>query len=94
MALNETQAMLLTEPQTRAIVLTERVASVVSIVGIFFILGTYLFSSSFDKPINRLIFFATWGNLGATVAALISEDGPKAGKTSSLCQFQAFLVQM
>ncbi|KAL9119356.1 MAG: hypothetical protein Q9187_004092 [Circinaria calcarea] len=85
---------LLTESQKGAIVVTERVASAVSIVGIFFILVTYLFSSSFDKPINRLIFFATWGNLGATVAALISENGPNAGPNSSLCQFQAFLVQI
>lgn len=84
----------LTEKQMGAIIITERVTSVFSIVGILFILVTYLFSSSFDKPINRLIFYATWGNLGATVAALISGNGIYAGQASALCQFQAFLVQM
>ena len=57
----------LTPEQNRAIVITERVSSVFSLVGIVFILATFLLSSSFNKPINRLVFFATFGNLGEFV---------------------------
>lgn len=84
----------LTPQQHTALVVTERVNSCVSILGIVFVVLTYLFAPGFNKPINRLIFFATWGNLGSNIAALISEAGPTAGQLSPLCQFQAFLVQM
>jgi len=83
-----------TTEQMQAMAITERVVSCFSIVGIVFIMSTYFFSSSFDKPINRLVFFASWGNLGMNVAALISESGPLAGQASPLCQFQGFMVQM
>ena len=85
---------LITTGQLRALEITERVNSSVSVVGILFVISTFLLSSSFNKPINRLIFFASFGNLGSNIASLISEAGPIAGNTSSLCQFQAFLVQM
>ena len=75
-------------------VVTERLNSILSLIGVFFILLTFLFSSAFNKPINRLIFFASWGNLGMIVAALISQEGPRAGQDSALCQWQAFLIQM
>ena len=84
----------LTPGQLTALSVTERVNSCISLVGIFFVIGTYLGSAAFDKPINRLIFFASFGNLGSNIASLISEAGPLAGPASALCQFQAFLVQM
>jgi hypothetical protein len=84
----------LTDSQSKALVVTERVNSSVSVAGIIFIFVTYLFARGFDKPINRLIFFASLGNLGSNIAALISEAGPNAGEKAALCKFQAFLVQM
>lgn len=84
----------ITPEQRHAMAMTERVVSGFSIVGIGFIMLTYFFSASFDKPINRLVFFASWGNLGMNIAALISESGPSAGQASPLCQFQGFMVQM
>jgi len=66
----------------------------VSLVGIAFVISTFLFSKSFNKPINRLIFFASFGNMGSNIAALIADAGPLAGNNAPLCQFQAFLVQM
>ena len=77
-------------------VITERVNSCLSVVGIAFIILTFMFSSAFNKPINRLIFFASFGNLGSNIASFISEAGPLSAKVtlSPLCQFQAFLVQM
>jgi len=86
----------LSASELNALVITERVNSCLSMAGIFFVLITYTFSSHFDKPINRLIFFATWGNIGSTVASLISDAGPLAvvgHKTAPLCQLQGFLVQ-
>jgi hypothetical protein len=84
----------LTDNQMRALVVTERVNSVVSLVSIFFVIFTYLLLPGFNKPINRLIFFASFGNLGSNIAALISEVGPRAGSHTPICNFQAFLVQM
>lgn len=84
----------LTQAQVDALTVTERVVSVFSIAGIFFILLTFYFLKSFHKPINRLIFFASFGNLGMNIACLIAEDGIASGATSSLCTFQAFLIQM
>ena len=84
----------LTPQQVNALSVTERVNSCISLVGIFFILVTYLAHPSFNKPINRLIFFATWANLGTCIAALISSYGYAYGNEAPLCKFQAFLVQM
>ena len=83
-----------TPEQVNALSVTERVNSSISLVGILFILITYSFYPSFNKPINRLIFFATWANLGTCIASLISIDGYRVSDTGPLCKFQAFLVQM
>ncbi|KAL8895886.1 MAG: hypothetical protein Q9207_007967 [Kuettlingeria erythrocarpa] len=53
-----------------------------------------MLSSDFRKPVNRLIFYASWGNMLGNAATLISQSGIKAGQRSALCQFQAFLIQM
>ncbi|KAL8886236.1 MAG: hypothetical protein Q9215_006034 [Flavoplaca cf. flavocitrina] len=84
----------LTIGQSNVLMITERIVSVFSIFGIIFILVTFYFLSSFNKPINRLVFYASFGNLGMNIACLISENGIKAGALSPLCQFQAFLIQM
>ena len=73
---------------------TERVTSALSLVGFLFIFITYLCFEAFNKPINRLIFYASWSNLGTTVAGLIGERGVVAGQHSGLCQAQAFIIQM
>jgi hypothetical protein len=57
----------LTPDQIRTISIIERVSSVFSLIGIVFVLSTFLLSSSFNKPINRLVFFATFGNLGESI---------------------------
>ena len=41
--------------------ITERVASCFSLVGTSFIFFTFLYSPAFRKPVNRLIFYASWG---------------------------------
>ena len=82
-----------TPSQVNAMMVAERVTSIFSLLGILFILSTFLLGRGFDKPINRLFFYASFSNLGMNIAALIAEDGPSAGQNSSLCQFQAFAIQ-
>ena len=85
--------MSLTPSQTRDIIIIERVASVFSLTASAFVFITFLLSDKFRKPINRLVFYATFGNVIANIATLISTDGIEAGAGASLCQFQAFLIQ-
>ena len=59
--------------------ITERVTSAFSLVGVVFIISTFLLGRGFDKPIDRLIFFASWSNLGTSIAFFISRDGVVAG---------------
>ncbi len=84
----------LSENQIYAIEVTERLGSVLSLIGTAFIIGTFLFDNAFHKPINRLVFYAAWGNIMANVGTLISTSGIDLGLTRPLCQFQAFLIQM
>ena len=81
------------ETQAHAIEVAERVSSVFSVLGAAFIIVTFLCDSRFRKPINRLVFYASWGNLFANVATLITREGIKMGVDGPLCQFQAFLIQ-
>ncbi|OJJ95539.1 hypothetical protein ASPACDRAFT_1891777 [Aspergillus aculeatus ATCC 16872] len=85
--------MSLSRSQLQAISITERVCSAVSLLGTFIIVISFLSSSSFRKPINRLVFYASWGNMMANVATLMSQSGVRLGTASSLCQFQGFLIQ-
>ena len=77
----------------RALHLTEQVASAFSLLGCAFVIVTFLSSSRFRKPVNRLIFYAVWGNILFNISTLISLDGPAAGVNSTLCQFQGFMIQ-
>lgn len=84
----------LSEQQLHAIEITERLGSVLSLIGTAFIIGTFLYDNAFHKPINRLVFYAAWGNIMANVGTLISTSGIEIGIEKPLCQFQAFLIQM
>lgn len=79
--------------QLRAVEVTERVCSVFSLLGTAFIITTFLSDKAFHKPINRLVFFAAWGNIMSNIATLISTSGIRLGVDGRLCQFQAFLIQ-
>ncbi|KAI0454511.1 G-protein coupled receptor [Xylaria acuta] len=76
----------------RAIVVIERVGSVFSLLGCLFIILTFLGSSAFRKPINRLMFYASFGNMLVNVGTLIARA--YVDKQNSVgCQLQAFLIQ-
>jgi len=80
--------------QLYSLEVTERVTSVLSLVGTSFIIATFLISSEYHKPINLLVFYASFGNIITNVATLISRSSIHAGDASPLCQLQAFLIQM
>ena len=87
-------AMDFSEKQLRALEIATRVSSSLSIIGTLFIVGTFLSSPDFRQPINRLVFYASWGNLFSSVATMISRSGIAAGEASPLCLVQSFLIQM
>jgi hypothetical protein len=85
---------MLDERQLFAISVAERVCSAISLISASIAVLTFLSTAAFRKPpINRLIFYALWGNIGLNISTLISQSGLEHGTGSFLCQFQAFLVQ-
>jgi hypothetical protein len=80
------------ESQFHSLEVAERVVSALSLSGTLFIMVTFISSPHFRKPINRLVFCASFGNVFMSVGTLISREGIKRGPNSPLCQFQAFLI--
>lgn len=78
--------------QLRAIAISAKVSSSISLAAVVFTLATYLLYPGFDRPINRIVFYASWGNLVAHVATMIARSGIEEGSNSALCQFQGFLI--
>ena len=79
--------------QMSAIEVTERICSVLSLIGATVIITTFLLDQNFHKPINRMVFYAAWGNVAANIATLISTSGIQSGIDGPLCQFQGFFIQ-
>lgn len=87
-------SMSLIDDQLRTLEIIERSASVLSVISIVTIIGTFQFSRHFRNPIHRLILINAFYNVFDVTATFISISGPKAGNSSALCQFQGFLMQM
>jgi hypothetical protein len=79
--------------QLAALSIIERVCSVFSLLGCVFIITTFLFNKAFHKPINRLVFYASFGNMITNVATLMARSFV-GDPLSPGCQLQAFLIQM
>lgn len=71
----------------------ERVCSGFSLVGSVLVITTFSVSKAFHKPINRLVFYASFGNLMTNVATLMARSFTN-NVDSAGCQFQAFLIQL
>ncbi|KAH8815964.1 G-protein coupled receptor [Xylogone sp. PMI_703] len=71
----------------------ERVCSALSLLGCCFIIVTFLSFRAFHKPINRLVFYASAGNVLTNVATLVARAALDH-ESGFLCQFQSFLIQM
>ncbi|KZM19612.1 transmembrane signaling receptor [Ascochyta rabiei] len=86
----------LSAPQLHLISTITRLASVLSILGSLFIILTFASTPTFRKPVTRLIFYATWGNLITNGATLLSTSAIPHGDgtaASGLCTAQAALMQ-
>ena len=83
----------LTQSQFDSIDVIERVCSTLSLFGCFFVIVSYTVSSAFKKPINKLVFLASLGNIISNVATIISRNA-LLNLNGFLCQFQGFLIQM
>lgn len=80
--------------QIRTIVAFERVGaglSAFSLVCIFAAFGAF---KRLRTVPNTFIVFASFANLGASIACLIGYNGINAGKNSPLCQIQAFMFEL
>lgn len=83
----------LTAEQLADISIIERACSVISLLGSLFVIVTFCLSRSFHKPVNRLVFYATFGNMLTNVGTLMSRTYVNSPDSVG-CQFQAFLIQM
>lgn len=84
--------MSLSEDQLFAISVAERVSSTLSLICASTAVLTFISKKAFHTAINRLIVYALYGNIAVNIATLIARAGPQHPQ-SSLCSFQAFLVQ-
>ncbi|OKL59706.1 hypothetical protein UA08_05140 [Talaromyces atroroseus] len=86
--------MSLTDHELAAITVAERTNSILSVIGTTVVIGTFLSSQAFRKPINRVVFYASWANILTNVGTLISRSAIVRGeKATTLCRFQAFIIQ-
>jgi hypothetical protein len=83
----------LTQAQLSALSVIERVCSVFSLLGCIFIIISFCCSKAFHKPINRLVFYASFGNMMTNVGTLMAREYISMPDSVG-CQFQAFLIQM
>ncbi|KAK8138524.1 g-protein coupled receptor [Apiospora sp. TS-2023a] len=84
----------LTLDQVNTIVVFERVGASLSITGVLLILIAFAAFKRLRTVPNTFIIFASFANLGASVACLIGYSGIEAGPDSALCQTQAFMFEM
>lgn len=83
----------LSRHQQSVLSIIERVCSCVSVVASAVVIVTFVSSREFRKPINRLIFYASWGNILSNVATLIADSSLWGTSRGALCQFQGFMIQ-
>ena len=76
------------------VVTIERVGSVFSLLGCLFVLVTFSCSGAFrQRAINRMVFFATFGNMLTNIATLMTRSYTQ-DVDSFGCQLQGFLIQV
>ncbi|KAH7113384.1 hypothetical protein EDB81DRAFT_862565 [Dactylonectria macrodidyma] len=79
--------------QLDAVSAIERTCSVLSLLASVFTISTYCLSKSFHKPINRLVFYASFGNMLTNVGTMMSRTYVNSANSAG-CQLQAFIIQM
>jgi uncharacterized membrane protein len=84
----------LTQDQVQMIVAFERAGACISILGVLLIFLAFSIFKRLRTVPNHFIVFASFANLGASLACLIGYNGILAGKNSALCQAQAFMFEL
>ncbi|CZT11060.1 related to G protein coupled receptor like protein [Rhynchosporium graminicola] len=79
--------------QIQTLIVIERTTASISVVATLSLMTTFIFIKGFRTLSNTLIFYASFANLFANVAALIGGSALRNTR-GALCQFQAFLLQM
>ncbi|KAK2744954.1 hypothetical protein FQN57_004084 [Myotisia sp. PD_48] len=85
--------MSLPEAHFKPVSTAELSGSCLSLLASLFVITTFVGSNKFKTPINRLIFYAAWGNIMANIAALVSSTTFTSDENGSLCQWQAMFIQ-
>lgn len=86
--------MSLTAEDTESVVVIERVCSILSLLGGLFVIISFSVSEAFrQRAINRMVFFATFGNMLTNVATLMTTSFTDATNSFG-CQLQGFLIQV
>ena len=83
----------LTEEQIATLIIIERSTASISVVSSVLLISSFTFLKSFRTLSNTLIFYASFANLFANVAALIGGSA-LTQVNDPLCQFQGFLLEM
>ncbi|KAI1335913.1 hypothetical protein F5Y15DRAFT_408836 [Xylariaceae sp. FL0016] len=76
------------------IVIFERLGAALSVTGVLLIFIAYALFKKLRTVPNTFIVFASFANMGASIACLIGYSGVLAGSTSRLCQAQAFMFEL
>jgi hypothetical protein len=83
----------LTHNEVEALIVIERITASVSVSATLLLITTFIFIKEFRTLSNTLIFYASFANIFANVAALIGGSA-LANEDGALCQFQGFLLEM
>jgi hypothetical protein len=84
----------LSEEDTRTIISIERGCSAISLMGCLFVIVTFICSDAFrQRAVNRMVFYATFGNMLTNVATLMTTSFTTMTDSFG-CQLQAFLIQV
>ncbi|KAI0117451.1 hypothetical protein F4814DRAFT_439783 [Daldinia grandis] len=84
----------LTRSHIETIVIFERLGAALSVTGVLLIFIAFAIFKRLRTVPNTFILFASFANLGASIACLIGYSGVQAGSTSHLCQAQAFMFEL
>jgi hypothetical protein len=83
----------LTDQEIDTLIIIERTTASISVTGTLILFATFILIKDFRTLSNTLIFYASFANLFANVAALIGGSA-LSHVNGALCQFQGFLLDM
>lgn len=85
--------MALTKKQIDTLITIERTTACISVTSTLVLLTTFITMKRLRTLSNTLLFYASFANLFANVAALIGGSA-LSHPNSALCQFQGFLLEL